>query len=62
MAWCHGIQGREPQGKRKGLLLYMLQDGLIVVHFSNLEVDGDPDKIDLGGVVSTETRLERTEE
>lgn len=33
-----------------------------LVHFSSLEVNGDLDKIDLDGVVSTETRLERTEE
>lgn len=42
--------------------LYASRWFAIVVHFSSLEVNGDLDKIDLGGVVSTENRLERTEE
>lgn len=34
----------------------------IVVCFSSMEVNGNLDKIDFGGVVSAETRLERTKE
>lgn len=34
----------------------------ITVNFSNVEVNGDHDKIDFNGVVSAEARLERTDE
>lgn len=62
MAWCHGIQERIllPQGK--GTSLYASRFFDFAVCVSNVEVNDDLDKIGLGGVVSTETQLERTKE